>query len=248
MASSLRHLLVVLAVSSPFLVVASGCPGPEYPKCEKDDQCKKDKDGKAINEYCLFGQCQQCAKDSHCAAGEKCNRGRCEAACTSDDQCGPGQICDEASCQPAECSETKPCSGSLQCVAGRCAPAASTSTVVPPETTPVCDKKQTVRFDFNVSDLRPEAREVLDNLAKCMAANAGWRLTVEGHADERGTTDYNLQLGDRRAGSVKDYLSRLGVDKARIRTISYGEEKPVDTSGTEEAWARNRRGELVVQE
>lgn len=249
MVSALRHLLVVLAISSPFVVVAAGCPGPEYPKCEKDDQCKKDKEGKAINEYCLFGQCQQCAKDSHCQAGERCNRGRCEATCTSDNQCGAGQICEEASCQPAQCSETRPCSGSLQCTEGRCVPGTSTSiTPTVTDSKLVCEKRQTVRFDFNVSDLRPDAREVLDTLAKCMAQNAGWRVTVEGHADERGTTDYNLQLGDRRAGSVKDYLSRLGVDKARIRTISYGEEKPLDTSGTEEAWARNRRGELVVQE
>jgi peptidoglycan-associated lipoprotein len=249
MFSPLRRLLLVLALASPVVVVAAGCPGPEYPKCEKDDQCKKNKEGKEINEYCLFGQCQQCAKDSHCASGEKCNRGRCEAACTSDSQCGAGQICEEATCQPAQCTPTKSCSGSLTCQEGRCVPGQSTGTTGTSGTGGplTCDKKARVQFDFNMSDLRPDSREVLDNFAKCMAQNPDWKLTIEGHCDERGTTDYNLQLGERRAGSIKDYLVRLGVDKARIKTISYGKEKPIDTSGTEEAWAKNRRGELVVQ-
>jgi peptidoglycan-associated lipoprotein len=248
MLSSLRQLIVVLMVALPFAVVASGCPGPEYPKCEKDDHCKKDKAGKAINEYCLFGQCQQCAKDAHCGAGQKCNRGRCEISCTSDAQCGTGQICEEASCQPAQCSDSKPCSGSLQCTNGRCVPGQSTATVTPTDTGAGCERRQTVRFDFNASDLRPDAREILDSFARCLAQNGSWRLTIEGHADERGTTDYNLQLGERRASSVRDYLVRLGVDKARLKTLSYGEEKPLDPSSTEAAWALNRRGELVVQE
>lgn len=244
----LRSLALVLAVAAPAVVVTAGCPGPEYPKCEKDDQCKKDKSGKAINEYCLFGQCQECAKDTHCGAGERCNRGRCEQTCASDDQCGAGQMCEAQSCVPVQCSEAKPCGGGMQCNQGRCtAPTtASTGGGTAAETLD-CQKKQTIRFDFNMADLRPDAREVLDTFAKCMTKNADWRLTIEGHADERGTTDYNLQLGDRRASSVKEYLVRLGVDKARVKTISYGEEKPLDTSGTEAAWSTNRRGELVVQ-
>ena len=117
---SLRSLVLVLAFASPILVVAAGCPGPEYPKCEKDDQCKKGKDGKAINEFCLFGQCQQCAKDSQCAAGEKCSRGRCEKSCSGDDQCGTGQMCEAASCVPVQCSDAKPCATGQSCDKGRC--------------------------------------------------------------------------------------------------------------------------------
>jgi peptidoglycan-associated lipoprotein len=241
----MRFLLLVVAIA----FAAAGCPGPEYPKCEKDDQCKKDKNGKAINEYCLFGQCQQCAKDSHCGAGQKCNRGRCEKACTADDQCGTGQICEEAACVPAQCSEAKPCGGGMSCDHGRCKAPSSTSNNGGNGATAnaACEKHETVHFEFNMADLQQNARDELEKFAKCMQQNADWKLTIEGHCDERGTTDYNLALGERRANTVKEYLARLGVDKARIRTISYGKEKPVDNSGTEEGWAKNRRGELVVQ-
>lgn len=243
----IRALLLALTCAFTALVLA-GCPGPEYPKCESDDHCKKDKAGKAINEHCLFGQCQQCAKDSHCAAGQKCNRGRCEQSCTSDTQCGTGQMCEDASCVPVQCTDAKPCGGGLQCDKGRCVAPASAGTSTPaPAAALTCEKTARVQFDFNMHDLRPEAREVLDNFAKCLQQNAEWRLRIEGHADERGTPDYNLQLGDNRASSVRDYLVRLGVAKARVSTISYGEEKPLVAAATEDAWAQNRRAELVVQ-
>lgn len=244
----IRTLLLVLLCAAP-IALLSGCPGPEYPKCESDDHCKKDKNGKAINEHCLFGQCQQCAKDSHCSGGQKCNRGRCEASCTSDTQCGAGQMCEDASCVPVQCTDAKPCGGGLQCDKGRCVAPSSAVNQTPVDGggAVTCEKKARVQFDFNMHDLRPDAREVLDNFAKCLQQNPDWRLRIEGHADERGTTDYNLQLGDNRAASVRDYLVRLGVAKTRISTISYGEEKPLVTSGTEEAWSQNRRGELVIQ-
>jgi peptidoglycan-associated lipoprotein len=248
MSRVLRSLVLLCAFALPVLVVA-GCPGPEYPKCEKDDHCKKNKEGKAINEYCLFGQCQQCAKDNHCPSGMKCNRGKCEKACTADDQCGGNEICEGASCVPEQCNDARPCSGSLECKQRRCVPKSTTGQNGGGggDGDLNCNKSARVQFDFNLFDLRPEAREALDTVAKCLQKNPEWKLTVEGHADERGTTDYNLQLGDRRAGSIKEYLVRLGVDKSRIKTISYGEEKPLTAAATEEAWAQNRRGELVVQ-
>lgn len=241
-------LLCVLALSG---LALSGCPGPEYPKCESDEHCKKDKKGKAISEHCLFGQCQQCAKDAHCKPGEKCNRGRCERSCTADDQCGTGQMCEDAACVPQQCNEAKACGGGMECKTGRCAAPTKTGGGPGPATGNggplTCEKRARVQFDFNMHDLRPDAREVLDNFAKCLAANPDWRLTIEGHADDRGTTDFNLQLGDNRAGSIREYLVRLGVDKARLSVISYGEEKPIVAGGTEEGWAQNRRGELVVK-
>lgn len=247
---TLRSLLVATLLAIGALVLG-GCPGPEYPKCESDDHCKKDKDGKAIDQYCLFGKCQECAKDAQCEDGERCNRGSCEKACTADDVCGTGQICEDQSCVPAQCSDVKPCPGGAPCESGRCAAPASTAGTG--GTTPAgsgaltCEPKLRVGFDFNVSDLRPDAREALDNFAKCMQQNTAWKLTIEGHADERGTTEYNLQLGERRAASIRDYIVRLGVDKARVKVISYGEERPIDNSGTESAWAQNRRGELIAQ-
>ena len=93
----------------------------------------------------------------------------------------------------------------------------------------------------------PLSRLELDAYAKCMVQNASWKLTIEGHADERGTTDYNLSLGQKRADAVRDYLQRLGVKGERSHTVSYGEEKPLDTASTEEAWEKNRRCELIAQ-
>lgn len=253
MVSIVTRLVLVLTAMLPLALAAGGCPGsgPVYPKCEKDDQCKKDKAGADVNEYCLFGECQQCAQDAHCASGERCNRGRCEVSCATDDQCGAGQICEQSACVQAQCSESDPCAAGQRCTNGRCQTLRTTGptpTSVKDLTSLSCSREQTVTFEYNASDLRPDAREALDTFAKCMNQNASWRLTVAGHADERGTTEYNLQLGERRAGSVRDYLARLGVDRARIRTISYGEERPVDSSGTESGWARNRRSELTVQE
>ncbi len=242
-----------LAVALCCVVGAAGCPGPEYPKCEKDDQCKKDKAGKEIAQYCLFGQCQECAKDAQCKTGFKCNRGRCDKACTDDAACGVGQMCEELACVPVACSDAKPCGGGLACDKGRCASPASGAGAGAGAANGAggalnCDaKKLTVGFDFNASDLRPDGRDQLNNFAKCMVQNSAWKLAIEGHADERGTTDFNLQLGERRAGTVRDHLTRLGVDKARMKTISYGEEKPVDGAATESGWAKNRRAELVVQ-
>ncbi|SLN73311.1 peptidoglycan-associated lipoprotein Pal [Oceanibacterium hippocampi] len=103
-----------------------------------------------------------------------------------------------------------------------------------------------VFFDLDRYDLTPEARDTLQRQAAWLAANPQVTLTVEGHADERGTREYNLALGDRRATSVKNYLVNLGVDPARLSTISYGKERPVALGSNEAAWAQNRRGVAVV--
>ena len=105
----------------------------------------------------------------------------------------------------------------------------------------------TVQFDFDSSVLAAGTRQELDRLAQCLLkSNASVR--VEGHCDERGTTDYNIALGQRRADAVQRYLVGLNVPPARIRTVSYGEERPIDTSGTDTAHARNRRAEILVRE
>jgi len=103
-----------------------------------------------------------------------------------------------------------------------------------------------VYFDFDEYELKPEARERLAKNADFMKAHPDFVFTIEGHCDERGTNEYNLALGDRRANAAKNYLLSLGVDGSHIRTISYGEERPVCTQSTEECWARNRRAHFVV--
>jgi peptidoglycan-associated lipoprotein len=103
-----------------------------------------------------------------------------------------------------------------------------------------------VYFEFDRYDLKPSARTKLDKLSAWLQKNEDFNINVEGHCDERGTLEYNLALGERRAQAAKDYLVNLGVDPARINTISYGEEMPVDPAHNEEAWARNRRDHFIV--
>lgn len=104
-----------------------------------------------------------------------------------------------------------------------------------------------VYFAFDNSSLSAEAREALLKQAKWLQENSGRSLIVEGHCDNRGTEEYNLALGSRRAQSVKDFLVNAGVDSSRIITISYGEERPAVRGDSEEAWSRNRRTEFRLR-
>ncbi len=103
-----------------------------------------------------------------------------------------------------------------------------------------------VFFDFDRFDLKAAARETLEKQAAWLKANGGTAITIEGHADERGTREYNLALGERRANSAKDHLIALGVAPARIRIVSFGKERPVALGSNEAAWAQNRRSVTVV--
>jgi peptidoglycan-associated lipoprotein len=104
---------------------------------------------------------------------------------------------------------------------------------------------QDAYFDFNKADIRPDARAALAKTADFLRNYPQLRVTVEGHCDERGSTEYNLALGDRRAGAVKQYLVSLGLSADRISTVSFGKEKPFCTQGNEACWQQNRRGHFV---
>jgi peptidoglycan-associated lipoprotein len=104
-----------------------------------------------------------------------------------------------------------------------------------------------VHFCFDCYDLTPEARATLQKQAAWMKANASTNITIEGHCDERGTREYNLALGHRRANAVYDYLVTLGVPADRMSTISYGKERPQFAESNEIAWAANRRAVTVVK-
>ena len=103
-----------------------------------------------------------------------------------------------------------------------------------------------IHFAFDRFDLEPDARDILKIHAKWLKAHPEYVARIEGNCDERGTVEYNLALGDRRAKSAMKYLTDLGVNKSRISTISYGKERPLDPGHTEEAWAKNRRDHFVV--
>ncbi len=103
-----------------------------------------------------------------------------------------------------------------------------------------------VFFDYDKYILKPPARETLKNQAEWLKRYPSVTVTIEGHCDERGTREYNLALGERRANSVKDYLVALGISPDRMKTISYGKERPVALGSNEAAWAQNRRGVTKV--
>lgn len=106
--------------------------------------------------------------------------------------------------------------------------------------------KDTIHFAFDKSDIDPVAIEALQAQARWLLRYPTKRATIEGHCDERGTREYNLALGERRAAAAKNYLIRLGIGAGRINIVSYGKERPVDPASNEEAWARNRRAVTVT--
>ena len=113
--------------------------------------------------------------------------------------------------------------------------------------TPASSPLKDVYFDFDRYDLRADSREILKANSAWLKANPSAQVQIEGHCDERGTTEYNVALGSRRAESVKDYLVTLGTSADRLSSISYGEEVPVCREQTEECWQQNRRVRFVVQ-
>ena len=107
--------------------------------------------------------------------------------------------------------------------------------------------EKVVYFDFDTAEIRPEYVDTLRAHAEYLVNTPSARLVIEGHCDERGSREYNIALGERRADSVKRFLEAEGVSPVQLETVSYGEERPVDLGHNEEAWAKNRRAELVYQ-
>ena len=103
-----------------------------------------------------------------------------------------------------------------------------------------------INFDFDSSIIRPDAREILKANADFLLKNKVAAIVIEGHCDEKGTIEYNMALGQRRAQETKNYLVNVGINESIIRTISYGKERPLDPASNEEAWAKNRRAHFVV--
>ncbi len=108
------------------------------------------------------------------------------------------------------------------------------------------EQLQTVYFDFDKYNLRPDAKANLDANAALLLKYTTVVIKIEGHCDERGTVEYNLSLGEKRANAVMDYLTGLGVSASRVSVISYGKERPVDAGHDESAWSKNRRAEFRV--
>ncbi|MFH1102295.1 MAG: peptidoglycan-associated lipoprotein Pal [Pseudomonadota bacterium] len=108
-------------------------------------------------------------------------------------------------------------------------------------------ENEDIYFEFDSSTLLPAAQEVLKKKVAYLKANPKINVVIEGHCDERGTNEYNLALGDRRAKSALSFLANLGVETSRMTAISYGEERPLDAAHSEESWAKNRRVHTVIE-
>ncbi len=251
----LRTLPSITALMIVMLALA-GCP-PKYPNCKKDEHCKE-------GEYCVNQLCQQCRASTDCPKGQQCNKGRCDpipgycednsqcgegeacidnrcGPCSADGQCGTGSRCSGGKClQPGQCETDADCPENHECQNGSCV-------APPPETnvgTDPCSKLgmsplPTIFFDFDEFVLTSEATSALQQAANCLKKVPNMNVRMEGHCDPRGTEEYNLALGDRRARSVKRYLKRLGVPSRKLRTVSKG--KLEATGYNESTWGRDRK-------
>jgi peptidoglycan-associated lipoprotein len=134
------------------------------------------------------------------------------------------------------------------------APAPATTSTATPPAQPSAEelrmqnalRTRVFYFDFDVAEFRPADRETLTFHARDLAANPNRRVRLEGHADERGTREYNLALGERRANGIRDFLIVNGASRSQIETVSYGEERPAQNGTTEAAYQANRRVEVIT--
>jgi peptidoglycan-associated lipoprotein len=136
---------------------------------------------------------------------------------------------------PHACSADTDCQDRQLCIRSQCV-----------DITPGLPECSTVRihFDFNQSDIHPDETGKLQRMGRCLRADHALHVTIEGNADERGTEEWNLALGDKRATAVENYLQQLGVSSAQLKTVTYGKDRPLCTEHNEDCWAKNRRATL----
>jgi peptidoglycan-associated lipoprotein len=226
--------VLVLAVTFAAGLALSGCPKkPTGGECKTSQDCLEQQ---GFGKVCVEGRCQECAQDADCKDGFVCRANKCvpKPQCAKDADCPEGQRCEADRCVPgrdagADAGKASPTDGDRAKVPPQCADAAAF----------------TVRFGFDQATLTPDSQGALQKLADCVKQAPAKRIVVSGHADDRGTTQYNVALGAKRAESARKYLTDLGV-AAKVEGVSFGEEKPLCTEQTEECWARNRRAEFQV--
>ena len=242
-----RDRLIGLSIIS-LVFLTTGCL--KYPNCKKDDDCKE-------AEYCVNNLCQQCRDNGDCGEGQECLDGACTEIpgyCTSSADCAEGQVCRENRCGPcvangdcaegqvcmngvcgkAECTSDDECPAGLSCVNYHC----KVVEKVVAQEAPQCSLEP-VYFEFDSSTLTSDMRSKVESNYDCYKTNGGGPLRIEGHCDPRGTTEYNMGLGDRRARIVGKALKTLGVESSSLKMVSKGEEEA--TGSNEAGWAQDRK-------
>jgi peptidoglycan-associated lipoprotein len=272
MRSPSRSLFSFAAILTAGLAV-SACK-PTYPKCEQDEHCKEKgefclngtcqeckEDANCVTKRgagfeCKAGRCEQkaeCKADGDCAAKGAdlvCRGSKCVAECTASTDCPSGKKCDNKKCV-AECAVDVDCGPSRFCIDGACSDQPRGGVKVSAQCRPMNASggeivaTETVRFEFDQFDLTAEARQTLDKDAECLKQAPAVKIVLEGHADERGTQEYNLALGEKRSATVQSYLKKQGIEAARMVIRSKGENQPVCEEHSEACWSKNRRVEFI---
>jgi peptidoglycan-associated lipoprotein len=216
------------------------CP-EERPKCKENRcvQCVEDADCPEDKPICENEQCvHECEIDADCETRGKtgmiCKEHKCQWECETDEDCEEGNECKDHHCVPkCQCQSNEDCPEGHVCEDCACIERA-------------CEL-QTIYFDFNRYNLRQGDQSTLDSNADCLKQRSDLQVTIEGHCDERGTEEYNISLGDKRARAAKRYLKNLGISADRMKTISYGEGQPACSESNEDCWSQNRRSVFSEQ-
>ncbi|HZZ84955.1 MAG TPA: OmpA family protein [Anaeromyxobacteraceae bacterium] len=250
----MRRLLLFAVMMS--LAGLAGCRAKPSGRCTSSKDCQ---DQEGVGRVCVDGMCQECGQDTDCKSGFLCEANKCAPVqCKQPADCGGGKDCQRGRCvtpvtppvsaaPKLECDDQRPCAGGASCQAGKCVAPAVPADCFAGEAEGGGRRLQPVHFSYNGATLSAEDTAALQKDWQCLQGLKAKKLTIEGHCDERGTTEYNLHLGERRAEAVRRYLTQLGADAKQLKAISYGKEKPADPGHDESAWQKNRRAEIVVQ-
>ena len=241
-----KILLAVFVVAAVPLI---GC-GPEYPECDEDEDCKE----VHADEWCVNNLCVKCRNDNDCLVGQECRDGACRdipgycdaerrcpmgqvcrdnrcSPCLNDDECGPGMMCQNGTCVARpQCDEMNPCPAGEECVNGYCRP-------IPP---PAECQFTSIYFDYNKDNVRRDQRDAAQANRTCMGEH-NRTLNLTGYCDERGSEEYNMALGQRRADAVRRYMINLGVSSRSIGSASSRGKLESRRCYDEACWQQDRR-------
>lgn len=225
----------------------AGCTKkPTKLTCKNDDDCMMLQDSKQKQGFCVMGMCEECRTDTDCKNSKKCMNNQCKTMCKVDSDCDENSYCHNKACV-AKCDDDNACPDNQMCSLGKCENNTSISSKDNEENLD-CSELAKVLFDFDSSNIKEEYKTNMAKVAQCVKNNPSSKLTIYGHTDERGTKEYNLALGERRALAVKNYLTKEhSLATAQIQIVSYGSEKPAQEGKDESAYAQNRRSEFSLR-